>query len=131
MFVRPARALVVLMAHNRNRVAPVVDQEWRRFKQVLSSCEQRVGHAMVGVRRSPSHATNARAKERRSKGNILRFLFLPVSRSCESSDLDFSLDSGVEDGQTMRVNLGVSELFVTFRVKPSDKFRREERRHPQ
>jgi len=31
----------------------------------------------------------------------------------------------VEDGQTMRVNLGVSELFVTFRVKPSEKFRRD------
>ena len=25
----------------------------------------------------------------------------------------------------MRVNLGVSEVFVTFRVKPSDRFRRE------
>jgi DnaJ family protein A protein 3 len=25
----------------------------------------------------------------------------------------------------MRVNLGVSEVFVTFRVKSSDKFRRE------
>jgi DnaJ-class molecular chaperone len=31
----------------------------------------------------------------------------------------------VEDGQAMRVNLGVSEVFVTFRVKPSDKFRRD------
>jgi len=31
----------------------------------------------------------------------------------------------VEDGQTMRVNLGVSEIFITFRVKPSDKFRRD------
>lgn len=40
-------------------------------------------------------------------------------------DWDFSVGLGVEDGQTMRVNLGVSELFVTFRVKPSDKFRRE------
>lgn len=26
----------------------------------------------------------------------------------------------------MRVNLGVSEVFVTFRVKPSDRFRREQ-----
>lgn len=25
----------------------------------------------------------------------------------------------------MRVNLGVSELFVTFRVKPSERFRRD------
>ncbi|CAF3334678.1 unnamed protein product [Rotaria sp. Silwood1] len=32
---------------------------------------------------------------------------------------------GVEDGQVMRVNLGVSEIFVTFRVKPSEKFRRD------
>lgn len=31
----------------------------------------------------------------------------------------------MEDGQIMRVNLGVSDVFVTFRVKPSDKFRRD------
>jgi DnaJ family protein A protein 3 len=31
----------------------------------------------------------------------------------------------VEDGQAMRVNIGSSEVFVTFRVKPSEKFRRE------
>jgi DnaJ family protein A protein 3 len=31
----------------------------------------------------------------------------------------------VEDGQAMRVNLGVSEVFVTFRVKPSERFRRD------
>jgi DnaJ family protein A protein 3 len=31
----------------------------------------------------------------------------------------------VEDGQTMRVSLGSSEVFVTFRVKTSEKFRRE------
>lgn len=31
----------------------------------------------------------------------------------------------MEDGQTMRVNLGSNEVFITFRVKPSDKFRRE------
>ena len=48
-----------------------------------------------------------------------------ASRAMFSIDSDFSHGSGVEDGQTMRVNLGVSELFVTFRVKPSDKFRRE------
>ncbi|CAF4058654.1 unnamed protein product [Rotaria sp. Silwood2] len=35
------------------------------------------------------------------------------------------IPAGVEDGQVMRVNLGVSELFVTFRVKPSEKFRRD------
>ncbi|CAM4934478.1 unnamed protein product, partial [Rotaria socialis] len=35
------------------------------------------------------------------------------------------IPAGVEDGQSMRVNLGVSEIFVTFRVKPSDRFRRE------
>ena len=33
---------------------------------------------------------------------------------------------GVEDGQTMRVNLGISEVYVMFRVKPSEKFRRDE-----
>lgn len=32
---------------------------------------------------------------------------------------------GVEDGQTMRVNLGSSEIFVTFRVKSSEKYRRD------
>ncbi len=31
----------------------------------------------------------------------------------------------MEDGQTMRVSLGSSEVFVTFRVKTSEKFRRE------
>ncbi len=31
----------------------------------------------------------------------------------------------MEDGQTMRVGLGTSEVFVTFRVKPSEKFRRD------
>ncbi|CAF1466002.1 unnamed protein product, partial [Adineta ricciae] len=35
------------------------------------------------------------------------------------------IPAGVEDGQTMRVNLGVSEVFVMFRVKPSEKFRRD------
>lgn len=39
--------------------------------------------------------------------------------------LDDSFGLGVEDGQTMRVNLGISEVFVTFRVKSSEKFRRE------
>ena len=53
------------------------------------------------------------------------WLVAQPSRVTFSIDADFSLRSGVEDGQTMRVNLGVSELFVTFRVKPSDKFRRE------
>jgi DnaJ family protein A protein 3 len=32
---------------------------------------------------------------------------------------------GVEDGQTMRVTLGSSEVFITFRVKTSEKFRRD------
>ena len=31
----------------------------------------------------------------------------------------------MEDGQTMRVNLGSSEVFITFRVKSSEKFRRD------
>lgn len=33
--------------------------------------------------------------------------------------------AGVEDGQTMRVQIGSRELFVTFRVSKSDVFRRE------
>lgn len=45
---------------------------------------------------------------------------------CERTETNaFGCDSGVEDGQTMRVNLGSSEVFVTFRVKSSDKFRRD------
>ncbi|CAF0853727.1 unnamed protein product [Rotaria sordida] len=35
------------------------------------------------------------------------------------------IPAGVEDGQTMRVNLGSSEVFVTFRVKSSERFRRD------
>ncbi|CAF3313118.1 unnamed protein product [Rotaria socialis] len=35
------------------------------------------------------------------------------------------IPAGVEDGQTMRVNLGTSEIFITFRVKTSEKFRRD------
>lgn len=31
----------------------------------------------------------------------------------------------MEDGQTMRANLGSSEVFITFRVKSSEKFRRD------
>lgn len=37
----------------------------------------------------------------------------------------FEIILGVEDGQTMRVNMGSSEVFVTFRVKTSEKFRRD------
>ena len=33
--------------------------------------------------------------------------------------------SGVEDGQTTRLSVGAAEVFITFRVKTSDKFRRE------
>ncbi|CAF0880628.1 unnamed protein product [Adineta steineri] len=35
------------------------------------------------------------------------------------------IPAGVEDGQAMRVNLGISEVYVTFRVKSSEKFRRD------
>lgn len=35
------------------------------------------------------------------------------------------MNLGVEDGQTMSVTIGASEVYVTFRVKPSDLFRRE------
>ncbi|CAF3778370.1 unnamed protein product, partial [Rotaria sordida] len=35
------------------------------------------------------------------------------------------IPAGVEDGQIIRVNLGVSEVFITLRVKPSEKFRRD------
>ncbi len=31
----------------------------------------------------------------------------------------------MEDGQTMRITLGSSEVFVTFRIKTSEKFRRD------
>ncbi|CAF0920503.1 unnamed protein product [Didymodactylos carnosus] len=35
------------------------------------------------------------------------------------------IPAGVEEGQTMRLNLGVQEVFITFRVKASEKFRRD------
>lgn len=33
--------------------------------------------------------------------------------------------AGVEDGQTMRMNVGKQEIYVTFRVQPSQIFRRD------
>lgn len=33
--------------------------------------------------------------------------------------------AGIEDGQTVRMNVGNKEVFVTFRVEKSDYFRRE------
>ena len=33
--------------------------------------------------------------------------------------------AGVEDGQTMRVSIGRQEVYITFKVKPSDVFRRD------
>ena len=53
---------------------------------------------------------------------------IPAGRDlfeAKASRIFLRFSSGVEDGQAMRVNLGASEVFVTFRVKPSDKFRRE------
>jgi DnaJ family protein A protein 3 len=38
---------------------------------------------------------------------------------------EIKIPAGVEDGQTMRVQVGSRELFVTFRVSKSDYFRRE------
>ena len=38
---------------------------------------------------------------------------------------EIKIPAGVEDGQTMRVQVGARELFVTFRVSKSDYFRRE------
>ena len=38
---------------------------------------------------------------------------------------EIKVPAGVEDGQTMRVQVGSRELFITFRVSKSDYFRRE------
>lgn len=52
---------------------------------------------------------------------------IPAGRdfSCSKARETVLCSVGVEDGQTMRVNLGSSEVFVTFRVKKSEKFRRD------
>lgn len=33
--------------------------------------------------------------------------------------------AGVEDGQSMRMNVGKQEVYITFMVKPSNVFRRD------
>lgn len=35
------------------------------------------------------------------------------------------MPAGVEDGQTMRMNVGKQEIYVTFRIQPSLIFRRD------
>ncbi|CAF0942101.1 unnamed protein product [Didymodactylos carnosus] len=46
-------------------------------------------------------------------------------KTAQKKQTSISIPAGVEDGQTMRLNLGVQEVFITFRVKASDKFRRD------
>ena len=36
--------------------------------------------------------------------------------------------AGVEDSQTMRANIGQQEVYVTFKVKPSETFRRDKKK---
>lgn len=127
MFVHRVKAHDALPALNPKHVEPVLELEWKRFRQDHSFFVRPVERAMDDVKRSPSPATNVRAKVERSRRNTPRFLFLPVCYHNERQSRKKHLNRfvGVEDGQTMRVNLGVSEVFVTFRVKPSDRFRRE------
>ncbi|CAF1687004.1 unnamed protein product, partial [Adineta ricciae] len=46
-------------------------------------------------------------------------------KTAQKKSVTIPIPAGVEDGQTMRVNMGSSEVFVTFRVKSSEKFRRD------
>jgi DnaJ homolog subfamily A member 3 len=39
--------------------------------------------------------------------------------------VNIPVPAGVEDGQTMRINVGNSEIFVTFKVTSSTRFKRE------
>ena len=41
------------------------------------------------------------------------------------NEIDIVIVSGVEDGQTVRMQVGQKEVFITFRVEKSDYFRRE------
>ncbi|CAF1111518.1 unnamed protein product [Adineta steineri] len=46
-------------------------------------------------------------------------------KTAQKKFVSIPVPAGIEDGQTMRINLGSSEVFVTFRVKTSEKFRRD------
>ena len=39
--------------------------------------------------------------------------------------VNIPVPAGVEDGQTMRMNIGKQEIFISFKIKPSEIFRRD------
>lgn len=124
------KAHVVLLVLNHNLVEHAMELAWKQLKQDLFSCVLHVVHVMVDVKQLLNHVMNVQEKDEQSRRNIRPYLFQQVDifeleRMYDDFVYSFVSLSGVEDGQTMRVNLGVSELFVTFRVKPSDKFRRD------
>ena len=43
----------------------------------------------------------------------------------QNKKVNVPVPAGVEDGQTMRMNVGKQELYITFKVKPSEIFRRD------
>ena len=102
-----------------------MEQEWKPSKPDHFLCVRHAERATVDVRPSANPATSVRAKGKRYRANMSRFRYQPVSKVLSLKSEHVGSCSGVENGQTMRVNLGVSEVFVTFRVKASERFRRD------
>ena len=102
-----------------------MEPEWKASKPVRSFCVRHAERVTVDVRPSANLATNVRAKGKRYRANMSRFRFQLVSEVLVLKSEHVRSSIGVENGQTMRVNLGVSEVFVTFRVKASERFRRD------
>ncbi len=42
----------------------------------------------------------------------------------QNRNVNVTVPAGVEDGQTMRLNVGKQEVYITFKVSPSQIFRR-------
>jgi hypothetical protein len=104
-----------------------MELEWKQLKQVHFLCVQLVEHAMVDVKQFQNHVMNVQEKEKLHKNDLQLYQYQLVNiLYIQKIDLTRKFYfSGVEDGQTMRVNLGSSEVFITFRVKTSEKFRRD------
>ena len=103
-------------------------REWKRLKRARFLCVQVVEHVMVDVKQFLNHVMNVLEKAKQHRRNQPRYQFQQVNFflfQTSESEREFWIFLGVEDGQTMRVSLGASEVFVTFRVKKSEKFRRE------
>ena len=128
MFVRYVMGLVVHRAQNRNHVEHVMELEWKQFKRVHFSCALRVDLVMGDEKLLRNHVTNVQEKAKQFRKNTQQYRSQLVCHHTKKRCFFFSISVfhiGIEDGQTMKVNLGISEVFITFRVKPSDRFRRQ------